>query len=658
MRKPRFISLDFETRSTVDLRKTGVYTYAEDPTTDVWCAAYRVGDGPIRIWHHGDPFPPDLDGALRDGAYLRAWNAQFERIIWREVMVRKHGWPALDNDRFVCSMVAAAAAGLPMNLEEAAIVLGLAEQKDMAGSRLMHQMAKPRKIEDDGTIVWWDDRERRERLAAYCAQDVKTEVAAWARLPPCMDKRERRLYLLDQRINDRGVRLDLPLIDSARVLARQATAGLNAELKTLTGGTVPAATKVEDLKTWVRARGVPTRVLDKARVAELLAGDLPGDVRRALEIRAEAAKTSVRKYAKMAEVAGADGKARGLLQFYGAGTGRWAGRQIQPQNFPKGSVKITPAIVEAVRERDLSGLGDHPPMEVLSSLLRGALIPSDGSAFYVADFNAIEARVVAWLAGETRLVNLFASGGKVYETMAARVFGGRVEDVTPEQRQVGKMVVLGCGFQMGPNKFAAQTGVEAALAESAVRAYREANPAIPQLWYGLDDAALACVRRQSTLPVRYRGLSFRLVGDWLAMDLPSGRALWYHRPRIVERLCPWTQRVRDASGNFVELPAYKPAVEIDTRNSVTRKWEAQQMYGGIWTENATQAVARDLMADALLRTEPAGYRTVLTVHDEVIAEHEPGRDIAEFVDLLSVVPTWAAGCPVKAEGWTGDRYRK
>lgn len=639
MTKPLFVSVDFETRSAVDLRDVGVHKYAEHPSTDVWCAAYRLNGLPMQLWHLGDPFPEELASYLDTGAYIRAWNAQFERIIWQQILTPRHGWPELPTDRFVCSMVAGAAAGLPMNLEEAAIVLGLEEQKDMAGNRLMRQMAKPRRIEDDGTPVWWDDADRRARLAQYCAQDVRTECAVWRRLPPCMDKRERRLYLLDQDINDRGVALDRVLIARARTLAGRATAALDVELAEVTHGAVVSATKVQDLKRWVGVRlGEIPASLDKAAVAALLDGDLPEDVRRALEIRSEAGKTSVTKYEKMAAVACADGKARGLLQFYGAGTGRWAGRQIQPQNFPRGEVKITPEIIRAIREGTL----DTDVMETLSSALRGALIASPGMAFYVADFNAIEARVVAWLAGQRDLLTLFGSGGKVYETMAARIFGVPVDAVTPEQRQVGKMVVLGCGFGMGHAKFAAQTGVSVELAQAAVETYRATYPKIRQLWYDLDDAAVRTVRTGA--PTAVGPLRFRRVRDWLAMDLPVGRSLWYYRPRLVERPVPWG--------------GTKPAVQIETRNSVTRQWITQDMYGGIWTENATQAVARDVMADALLRVEDAGFRTVLTVHDEIIAEADPSRDIEEFVALLSVVPSWATGCPLKAEGYTSDRYRK
>lgn len=639
MTKPLFVSLDFETRSVTDLRKTGVYRYVEDPTTDVWCAAFTVGNDSVQVWHLGDDPPDDLHRAVNDGAYIKAWNASFERIIWRDVMVPKHGWPELPNDRFVCSMVAGAAAGLPMNLEEAAIVLGLEEQKDMAGARLMMQMAKPRRMED-GVPVWWDDADRRRRLAEYCAQDVRTECAVWRRLPPCMNASERRLYLLDQTINDRGVPLDLDLVRAARKLSRKAEADADAEMAAITKGLVSSVTKIGDLKTWVNARGVATRVLDKARVAELLEGEaLPTDVRRALEIRAEAAKTSVKKYDKMLDVACADGRARGLLQFYGAGTGRWAGRLIQPQNFPKGTVKVTPEIIQSVKDGTL----DADVMEVLSSTLRGAIIAPPGRALYVADFNAIEARVVAWLAGERKLVDLFAKGGKVYEAMAARIFGKRADEIEKgPERDLGKMAVLGCGFGMGPRKFAAQANVDEGLAQQAVAAYRDTYPRIKQFWYDLDDAAVRAVK--TGLPQRVGRLSFRRVRQWLAMDLPSGRSLWYYRPRIVMQEVPWG--------------GTKPCVEIDVRDGLTRQWVPQRMYGGIWAENATQATARDLMAAGMLAVEAADFAINLTVHDELVTNADPSRDLDEFVALLSVVPEWATGCPIKAEGWTGDRYRK
>jgi DNA polymerase len=636
----------------VELRGAGVYKYAEHPSTDVWCVAYAFDEGPVKVWRIGQPMPNDLSAAARNGTtYFKAWNAAFERIIWREIMVKRHGWPAIKDDRFVCAMVVAAAAGLPKSLEEAAIVLGLQEQKDMAGSRLMMQMAKPRRIEDDGTIVWWDDPDKLDRLVAYCAQDVIVEREIWKRLPPAMDRRERAIYLLDQRINDRGVLLDATLIQAGKKVADRATKLLTKELSTLTHGTVSTPNKVEDLKRWIAMRvpGIDTTCLDKEAIGELLDLDLPDDVRRALELRAEAAKASVRKLASMEKVASAkDGKARGLLQYYGAGTGRWAGRLIQPQNFPRGSVTIDEDVIAAIKSCDLSSV-DASPLEVVSSALRGCIVADPGSALYVADFAAIEARVIAWLAGQEDLLALFASGGKVYETMAAVIFGIPVEAVTKEQRQLGKMAVLGCGFQMGAKRFAEQAKVDLELAMQAVDAYRTQNGRIKALWWAMQDTAIRVVSRGATAPVAVPGtggkLHFRIVGNWLAMGLPSGRSLWYYAPRIVMKPVPWSEEL-------------VPAVQIDAMNGYTRKWEPATMYGGLWAENATQAVARDLMADGMMRLEAAGYPVLLTVHDEVIAQAEPGHAVGDFVSTLAAVPEWAAGCPVAAEGWSGIRYRK
>lgn len=650
MTKPKFITLDFETRSAVDLRSAGVYRYAEDASTDVWCMAYAFDDGPVQLWRMHEPFPMELHQALEDGAFIRAWNAQFERLIWQHILTPHHNWPEVANNRFVCAMVAAAAAGLPMGLDGAAEVLRLDARKDKSGVWLMRQMAKPRSTDVLGRHTWWDDEERLERLYAYCKQDVVVEREIWKRLPASMDRRERKLYLLDQTINDRGVALDSRLIASAIGMVSVESSDLNQELKEITAGRVTSYTKVPDLRKWLESSGVVVPPsLDKAAVAELLADDsLTKGERRALEIRQEGAKTSTGKYDKMATVMCGDGRAHGLLQYYGAGTGRWAGRLIQPQNMPKGKYKMTADLIRKIHCGDLDALREIGPVkDVLSSALRGALIPSKGKVFLDADYNAIEARVVAWLAGETKLVKLFASGGKVYEDLASQIFGVPVSAIKnpSSERDMGKSGVLGGGFGMGPVKFSKAANVDIELAERIIKTYRGRYPHIPQFWYDLSDAALHAVRTRSSAPIRAgKHVTFRCIGDWLTMGLPSGRSLWYHSPRVVLRPTPWGED--------------KPAVEIDRRNRVTGQWEPVQMYGGIWAENATQATARDIMVEGLFRTEAAGFETVLTIHDEVLAEGESAERLDEFVRLLSIVPEWAEGCPIKAEGWTGDRYRK
>lgn len=652
----RFVSVDFETRSATDLPKVGVYTYAEHDTTDVLCMAYSFDEAPddVKLWIKGQAFPADLKTAIVDGAYLRAWNANFERTIWRLCCEPKYGWPAVAEDRWVCTMALALASGLPGKLESAAIVLGAAQQKDAAGHRLMLQVSKPRTRDP---LTWWDDDDRLHRLYEYCRQDVRTEDSIWALLPPAMDRRERLLWLLDQRINDRGVRLDLTLIRTAASMAEQELARLDGRMSDLTSGKVTNATKVMDLKRWVEGKqGIVVPSLDKASVATLLLDDsLYLDVREALEIRQEAGKSSVAKYLTMLDCVGQGDRARGMLQYYGAGTGRWAGRLIQMQNFPKGNLHPDdlPHTIAWVKqgERLNVSLVYGRVLDVLSSLLRSCLVPSEGRVFDVADYSSIEARVVAWLAGQEDLVDLFAGGGKVYHALAAEVFGIPVESITKSMPEyaVGKMGILGCGFGMGKVKFAAQAKIDEALADRVVQSYRRLYPKIVALWANMDATALDVVTRGVTgwqpVPGTQDRVAFRVFGGYLCMRLPSGRALWYHGPRIVERLTPWG--------------AIRPSVQIRALDSTTRQWNAVDLYGGLLTENAVQAIARDIMADAMLRVDATpGHETVLTVHDELVVESDPTTSHTALEEMLTQTPTWAVGCPISAEGWRGDRYRK
>lgn len=650
MPSPRFLSIDLETRSLADLRATGVHRYAEDPSTEVLCVAYALNDGPVKVWRSlTDPVPQDLLDYAFSQTYFKAWNAQFERTIWNTVLRPRFGLPNLRPQRWVCSMAMGRAAGLPGSLEDAAIALGLQEQKDKEGSRLMLQMTKPRSLDP---LTWWEDEDRLTRLEAYCAQDVVVEREIWNRLPPAMNRRERSIWLADQTINDRGVRLDLPLITACTEIARKEQRRLSRSLHRVTDGAVPSITRIEDLKAWLTPRvGREVPSLDKAMMDELLADDtLPMDARWAIQIRQEAAKSSVRKLEAMLKAVGRLDRVRGLLQYFGASTGRWAGRLVQPQNFPRGAVKVTAPVLDALMTGDPMVVARHgSPLEVVSSALRGTLIAAPGKVFYVADYAQIEARVVAWLAGQSDLLRLFATGGKVYEVMAAAIFRVPVDEVTPDQRQVGKMAVLGCGFQMGAKRFAEQAGISEELAAVAVESYRVQNHRIRQFWWSLQDTALEVVTKGLTSRLEVPGtggkVAFRIHGQWLAMDLPSGRSLWYYGPRVTMRTVPWSEEPR-------------PSVQVMAMNSYTRKWEASDMYGGLWCENATQAVARDLMADAILRLEAKAIPVLLTVHDEIIAEAPPTESVETFVNLLSEVPSWAEGCPVKAEGWSGTRYRK
>jgi DNA polymerase len=665
------LSIDFETRSTVDLRKVGVYAYAAHPTTDIWCMAFAFDEEEVGLWVppyyrvRGNDHP--LSGFTMAGVQervsvhvlaggeIRAWNAQFERVIWRHILGPRYGFPVPQPDQFVDTMIEAAAMALPFKLEQAAKVLGLPEQKDMGGNRLAKQMAKPRKPrknEDPAALLWWEDPERLGKLYEYCRQDVRTERGVMGHLRR-LSRHERKLYLLDQEVNDRGVRIDVPLVKASLKLAKKATERANVRMSELTNGSVTAVTKVGDITTWLQGRGVEVTSLAKDIVRDLLAGDISGVERDVLQLRADAGKSSAAKLQTFLAALGADHRVRGLLQFHGAGTGRWSGRLVQPQNFPRPTVKNPEVYIPQVLAGDYDAIeAEHPVLHILASLLRSMITASPGHRLMGADFAQIEARVLAWIAEQDDLLDLFASGGKVYEDMAAYIFGVPLSEVTPEQRQIGKNTVLGCGYQMGAARYREQareqTGIDIGddLSLQAVEGYRAKNHRIKQFWWDIETAAKSAVLRPGTVAHvgREGAIRFTKRGRFLWCVLPSGRPLAYADPIIKMRETQWGP---------------KRGLQCMGVNSVTKQWRVTHLYGGHLTENVVQAMARDLMASAMLRVEKRGYPVVLTVHDEVLADvPEDHGSIEEFEALMRVRPRWARGLPVAADAWEGRRYRK
>lgn len=688
--------LDFETRSTVDLPDTGVYVYVEDETTDVWCAAYAFDDGPVQLWAPGDPFPADLFDHIMAGGEIAAWNANFERVFWKTVMRRKYDWPVPDDDQFRCVMVEAYAMSLPGKLEQAAPALGLEIQKDMKGQRLMLQMSRPRKVKDDGTIIWWDDEDRKQRLYAYCRQDVVTERAVEKRLLR-LSSAERQIYLLDQKINDRGVFVDAQLCLQAKKIATAASKALDSEMSRVTGGEVFRCSNVQSLINWLRKHDVNTDSVAKDALADLLIrNDLPLRCRRALELRKEAAKTSTKKIDALLRRRNRDGRMRGNLQYHGAGTGRWAGRGAQLQNLPRPSLKDIPTAIDALMTGDVETVEMlfGSPLSVVADCIRGMIAAQPGKKLWTRDFSNIEGRGVAWLAGEHWKLDAFRAfdrgeGPDLYLVAAANIYNVSIEDAKPF-RQVGKVAELALGYQGGPGAFAkmaANYGLkvetafgpvwesatatnrekaldaydqrgrrsgmkkEAWLAAELIKlAWRDKHPNIVALWRGLEDAALQAVARPGFISV-YGRIRYRKAGSFLWCCLPSGRTICYPFPRIREVEMPWL----DEDGK----PAVREAVVYKAVDQFTRKWGDKAFYGGLATENVTQAVARDIMAEAMVRVERAGYPVVLTVHDEIVCETpEDFGDPGEFTRLMTETPPWAASLPVAADGWDGQRYRK
>ena len=440
------VSIDFETRSAVDLRKTGVYKYASDPSTDIWCMAYKAPwSDDVLVWLPGDELDTRLAGWIIGGGLLSAWNANFERTIWNEIMTERYEWPPTKIKQWRCTMAQASAMGLPRALGQAASVLGVEEQKDKTGAALMLRMARPRKVNADGSYTWWNTKDKIDTLVAYCRQDVRTELSVAETLNAMPDS-ERRLYQLDQRINDRGVKVDLDLIERVSKLANSASENIDAEIKRLTTGQVKAATNAMDLTAWLRSYGLQVKSVDKQTVTRMLGMEkLHPIIKQVLRLRQDGAKSSTAKYEAMVNAANADDRMRGLLMYHGAATGRWSGRLVQPQNFPrpqKKQAELDEIIAKLKADEDVSEYGAGTVLA--SDLLRSMLIAEDGHRLMFADYSAIEARVLAWVAGQTDLVETFRKGGDVYKEMASAIYNINVENVTDGQRQVGKMAILGC----------------------------------------------------------------------------------------------------------------------------------------------------------------------------------------------------------------------
>lgn len=670
------LHIDFESRSAVDLKRAGVYVYAKDPTTDIWCAAYSVDDGPIDLWVPGENAdctlaPPYGDGpndvplsvwlAFTENWTIVAHNAAFERIMWRDLLAPRYGWPVPKLEQWRCTMAMALAMALPGSLEGAAAAVGLPAQKDMDGHSTMMRMARPRrprKGELPDGLYWFDDEERKQKLYAYCRNDVEVERQLEKRLLP-LRPAEQRLWQIDQVINDRGVYVDTALCDAATKIVETAAGWLDDEMREITRGFVSACSNVNQIGEWLRAYGGLPDVesIAKGEIDDLLLRrDLSPACRRVLELRREAAKASVAKIDALLAGKNEDGRARGLLQFHAASTGRWAGRRFQPQNLPRGSYKDVDTAVAAVAtgDADYVRMLFGEPLNVVSAVLRGMVRAAPGRKLCVADFSNIEGRVQAWFGGEEWKLQAFRDfdagrGHDIYKLAYSRSFGIKPEAVSSDQRQVGKVMELALGYAGGVGAFqkmavAYRVDVSDSRADELKVAWREAHPNIVSYWYELERAAIEAV--QSPGKVVHAGrIAFRVAGSFCFMRLPSGRAIVYPYPCIRDVTTPWGAR--------------KPTFSYKGVDSYTRKWTDQFAHGGVLFNNVVQGTARDIEAEAMVRVEVAGYPNVLNVHDEVVAEPKQEFGSAEeFGRLMSELPAWAEGLPIAAGAWSGGRYRK
>lgn len=697
---------DYETRSAADLKKVGAHVYAEHPTTDVIVACFAFDDEEPFDWYPGQPVPARVVNYINSGGRVCGHNAAFEAAIDREIMGPRYGFPVPDPEQLDCTLARSAIQAIPQSLDGACMALGLPFRKDQEGHRLMLRMCKPRKVHDDGTIEWWTDPERIARLALYCRTDIRAERALGKALRP-MTPEERKVWLLDWRMNNRGVLIDRAFVNAAEGFAIEAGKRLDASMRYVTGGAVKTASNIDALKEWARGQGVEFRVetktrrngeeyeaesADKEALEDLLANsdDLTPLARRAFEIRLDAGKTSVKKLVKFRACAGRDGRSRGNVQYHAAGPGRWAGRNIQLQNLPRRGLTdgLPREVVKLLRDgdgpwetalRDMQELELDsfemvwgPALDVLSRMLRGAVIAAPGNKLLFADYSQVEARGCVWAAKQQDQVELFAKGGKIYETMAASIFGLTVEEVIEKHetksdillRFLGKETVLGCGYGMGPEAFArnckkkGKVILPPGIAEQAVYGWRDQNPKVVNYWRELEDAAKAAIEHPGRVYTA-GPFAFRTIGNWLQMRLPIGRVLWYRRPTIeptTQDLEAWAESGADDG----VPPRYRWKIHYWGVNSLTKRWQKESTWGGKILENGVQGMCRDFLAQAKLRLEAAGYPPILSVHDEAISEVPDDNRYteAEYLRIMTEPQPWAAGFPLKAESGSGYRYAK
>ena len=650
------LSLDLETYSSVDLGKSSVYRYVESPDFDILLLGFSADGSPVQVVDlaQGEQIPPEIIDALSDKQVHKwAFNANFERVCLSE-WLRRNSYPLhnehystpddpcmgyLDPAGWYCTMVWAAYLGLPLSLKDAGMALGLDKQKLTEGKDLIKYFCVPSK--DGKRHLPADAPDKWTTFKAYNLRDVETEMSIQERLRkyPVPDTVWEQ-YHLDQQINDRGIAVDMTLVRSAITIDERSHEELTAKLQELTMLDNPNS--VQQMKDWLADNGLETETLGKKQVAELLK-TAPEPLRSVLVLRQQLAKSSVKKYQAMEATVCADGRVRGCFQFYGARTGRWAGRNIQLQNLPQNKMPDLEQARAIVRAGDYDAvrmLYDSTP-DVLSQLIRTAFVPRSGHTFFVADFSAIEARVIAWLAGEDWRQQVFADGKDIYCASASQMFGVPVEKhgINGHLRQKGKIAELALGYGGSVGALKAMGALEMGLQEEElkplVNAWRTANPMIVKLWWAVDDAVMTAIRVKSSTETH--GIRFTCQSGMLFITLPSGRQLSYVKPRIGEN------QFGNPAATYMGL-------------SAARQWGRLESYGPKFVENIVQAISRDVLCYAMQTLRCCSI--VAHVHDELIIEVDPRMSLEAVCEQMGRTPPWAPGLQLRADGYATDFYKK
>lgn len=648
----KILSVDIETYSDIEITK-GVYRYVDTPNFEILLFAYAYDDNPVEIIDLacGETLPQEVIDDLQNNSIEKhAYNAQFERICLSKYLGIKD---YLDPSQWYCTMVKAMYLGLPGKLGEVAKALNLEEQKDTAGTLLIKYFSvpcKPSKVNGQRTRnLPHHDFAKWDLFVSYCKQDVVTERSISRRLEfYSITETERRLYILDQRINDRGIGVDLDLVNTIINFNNEYVEKLNDRAQEITGLDNPNS--IAQLKEWLIDEGLELDSLTKAKVSELLESNLDDHIQEVLELRQDMSKTSVKKYEMLQTATCSDSRIRGVLQFMGANrTGRWAGRLVQVQNLPQNKLEEIDALRGLVKSQEFDYLMDAYPSitNIFSQLIRTSFVAPEGKTFAIADYSAIEARVIAWLADETWVMDVFANEGDIYKATASKMFDVPIENIDKQLRAKGKVATLALGYQGSTGALEAMGALKMGIPQEElpgiVKAWRKTNKNIVKLWKTYNDAAIQVIKTGNSIQLKH-GIKFLRDDDFFYIELPSGRRLSYFKPSL--------------SGNDGYTKIKFQGVE-----QAKKTWGIKDTYGGKLVENVVQAIARDCLAEAMLLVS-IQHPIIMHVHDELIAEVEEllsNQKLDQIKRLMNTRLTpiqWAPGLYLKAEGYCSKFYKK
>ncbi len=650
---------DIETRSRVDLKKAGSYRYAEDESTTILCFAWAFDDGEPEVWYPGRPEPKTFLDHIERGGVISGWNiGGFDIPVWNHVARRLYDWPTISYEQADDTMARAAAMNLPQALGMCAKEIGLPvdKLKDKRGAYLIQRLCKPKIRRKGGLPIeeyFVDDPALLKELYEYCGQDVVAERAVAKRLKP-LPESERKFWLVTQQINQRGVPVDAAEVKRIKKVVEKEKAHLNRRARKIAGGAFESMSKLEQLKSWIRSEGVPVGSLDKEHVAALLEKELPKRVRRVIEIHSEINQASIAKYDTMLTRLCSDGTLKGEIVYHGASTGRDASRGLNTQNVAK-----APRGIDIDLAHETLGTGDwewanlvfgDKTMDAAVACVRGVLKAPPGYRWLDVDYSSIENRVGSWIAGHRKKLRMFEQGLDEYKTFYSSQFGVPYDEVTKDQRQFAKPIILGGIFGQGWKgmiDYAKKYGVILTEEEAkrAIDLFRAEYKPIVRMWYACGDAAIAAVNNPGRQFPVGEHLVFKSNNRFLMMRLPSGRVLRWFRPRVEEQMAPWG-----------EMKEVVTAMGIDT---FTRKWQRSKIIGSSFYQSSVQATAADIMRHGCLSLEEAGYELRMRIHDEFLSLMPYGKgSVEEMVSIIRQTPAWATGLPIDGEGWEGPRFKK